>query len=71
MIKGYLYKDEIEKARTVTTKKGREIIPFVMFDTPENEFSDYVIKEARTGDDTGSAKFEFLGNASIVIKKGE
>jgi len=68
MIKGYVYKDEILSAKTVTTKKGREIIPFVMFETPDSEFSDYCIKEAR-GAEEGESKWEFLGNASIVIKK--
>jgi len=67
MIKGFVYKDEIDKARTVTTKKGRVIIPFVMFETPDSEFSDYSIKEdVPVGE---PRKFEYLGNASIVVKK--
>ena len=66
MIKGFVYKDEIEKAKTVTTKKGRVIIPFVMFETPNSEYSDYAIKEDRPmGEESGG----FIGNASIVIPK--
>ena len=67
MIKGFVYKDEIDKARTVTTKKGRVIIPFVMFETPNSEYSDYAIKED-TPIGEGS-KTEFLGNASIFVPK--
>ena len=66
MIKGFLYKDELDKARTVTTKKGRVIIPIVMFETPNSEYSDYAIKEDTPVGETADT---FLGNASIVIKK--
>ena len=64
MIKGYLYEDEFNKARRVTTKSGRVIVPFVMFETPNSQYSDYAVKE----DTPQGEESSFLGNASIVVK---
>ena len=67
MIKGFMYEEEFNKARRVTTRQGRVIVPFVMFESFDSKYSDYAIKEDTPKGEPGL--HDFIGNASIVIKK--
>lgn len=71
VIKGFIYEDELAKARRVTTKqKERVIIPIVLIPTPSSEYSDYMIKEDVTMEESDAGKEGvILGNASIKIKR--
>ncbi len=66
-MKGFIYADQFEKAKKITTNRGKVIVPFVMFETPDSQYSDYSIKEdVPKGEPRQS---DFLGNASMVVKR--
>ena len=69
-IKGFIYEDELAKARRVTTKGGRIIIPWVLIPTPNSEWNDYMMKENVTMEDADAGvDGVILGNAKITIKR--
>lgn len=73
-IRGFIYEDELAKARRTETKRGRMIIPIVLIPTPNSEWNDYMIKEDSPLNDSDAGVTSpdlILGNAKIHIKKSE
>ena len=71
LITGFVYVDEINNAKRVTTKKGREIIPIILIPTPSSEYNDYMIKSDIPKDERDRGeKGAILGNAQIRVKGG-
>ena len=66
MIKGFMYEEEFNKARRVTTKSGRVLVPFVMFESPDSKYSNYSIKEDTPKGEGGL--WDIIGNPSIQVK---
>jgi len=71
LITGFVYVDELEGAKKVITKKGREIIPIILIPTPSSEYNDYMIKSDIPKDERDQGeKGAILGNAKIRMTGG-